>query len=106
MLSQDLFSWGLSGEQSVAALLPPLADASGGTKPKSPSAGMGRGEPLTNQAGMGWGESLIDQAGMGVLWDLPDVCVSVAPEQDLERGSWGGGPRAFGVARVSLFTLS
>lgn len=62
MLSQDLFGWGLPGEQSVAALLPPLADASGGTKPKSQSAGMG------------WGESLIGQAGMGVLWDLPDLC--------------------------------
>lgn len=62
MLSQDLFGWGLSGEQSVAALLLPLADASGGAKPKSPSAGMG------------WGKPLIDQAGMAVLsrrleWD-------------------------------------
>lgn len=28
MLSQDLFGWGLSGEQSVAALLLPFADAS------------------------------------------------------------------------------
>lgn len=58
----------------VAALLLPLADASGGTKPKSPLAGVG------------WGQSLIDQAGMGVLWDLPDVCVGVAPEQDLSAG--------------------
>lgn len=70
----------------VAALLLPLADASGGTKPKSPVAGVG------------WGQSLIDQAGMGVLWDLPDVCVGVAPEQDLSagRGSCSGGPRAQG----------
>lgn len=67
---------------------------------------MGWGEPLTGQAGMGWGEPLIDQAGMSVLWDLPDVCVCVAPEQDMGRGSWGGGPRALRVARVSLFTLS
>lgn len=35
---------------------------------------------------MGWGESLIVQAGMGVLCDLPDVCVGVAPEQDLSAG--------------------
>lgn len=32
------------------------------------------------------GEFLIVQAGMGVLCDLPDVCVGVAPEQDLSAG--------------------
>lgn len=74
MLSQDLFGWGLPGEQSVAAPLPPLADVSGGSKPKSPLAGMG------------WGESLIVQAGMGVLCGLPEVRVGVTPEQDLSAG--------------------
>lgn len=49
MLSQDLFGWGLPGEQSVAARLLPLADVSGGTKPKSPLAGMGWERPISTR---------------------------------------------------------
>lgn len=93
MLSQDVFGWGLPGEKSVAA----LAEVSGGTKPKSPLAGMG------------WGAAHIDQAGMGVLCALPDVCVGVSPEQSLSAGgeaAVAGDPESSGVARVSLFTRS
>lgn len=94
MLSQDLFGWGLPGEQSVAALLLPLAGVSGGTKPKSPLAGMG------------WGASHINQAGVGMRYALPDVCVGVAPEQGAgAEVATAGDPEPSGVAWVSLFTL-
>lgn len=55
------------------------------------------------------GASPINQAGMGVLYALPDVCVCVAPDQDLSAGgevAAVGDPEPSGVAWVSLFTLS
>lgn len=96
MLSQDLFGWGLPGEQIVAALLRPLL--------MFPEALSQRARWLEWDGGA----SRIDQAGTGVLCALPDVCVGVAPEQNLSaggRGSCGRRPRALrGSTGLPVYT--